>query len=120
MIILTAVQADKVRGITTDGHALVPLPLKDGTFTLPLEVLDDPAHEAFADMLKVLPTREVDFGTRGDTIDMPVKGGEVERNPEIIKQYSYENASLEQRGMQEAFEATRIDDGIALNPISER
>ena len=50
-IILTKEEADKVRGITTPGHALDPVPLADGaSFILPLEVLSDPAHaKALAD-----------------------------------------------------------------------
>ena len=49
-IALDATQAQKLRGITSPGHALDPLGLADGvTFILPLEVLDDPAHaEALA------------------------------------------------------------------------
>lgn len=44
-IILTKEEADKVRGVTTPGHALDPVPLADGvSFILPLEVLSDPAR----------------------------------------------------------------------------
>lgn len=92
-IILTAAQADKVRGITSEGHALEPVPLKDGTFMLPPEVLDDPAHAAFADMLKALPQRTVDQAT-------------VEKDPAVVKQFSYFNVSKLQRDTQAAFSSS--------------
>lgn len=47
-ITLTAAEAAKVRGKTSAGHALDPVPLADGvTYILPLSVLTDPAHAAF-------------------------------------------------------------------------
>lgn len=57
MIILTAAQASKVRGISPiDGcSALDPIPLKDGTFALPDEVIDDPAHEDVQALLQSCP-----------------------------------------------------------------
>ena len=58
MIILTTEDADKVRGISpTKGFAaLDPVPLKDGTFMLPDEVLTDLAHADVKDFLAGLPT----------------------------------------------------------------
>jgi hypothetical protein len=44
MISLTAAEADQVRGESEPMHALWPVPLVDGTFVLPLEVLNDPHH----------------------------------------------------------------------------
>ena len=61
MIILTADEADKVRGLTVKYHALAPVPLNDGTFLLPMSVPDDPAHAAHADFLKSLQAREVEL-----------------------------------------------------------
>lgn len=60
MIILTAEQADAVRGPTSPGAALDPIALVDGTFVLPIEVLADPAHQSKWADLNALPTREVD------------------------------------------------------------
>jgi hypothetical protein len=60
MIILNATQADAIRGITTPGHSLEPVPLADGaTYVLPESVLADPAHAIHHDLLASLPTRDV-------------------------------------------------------------
>ncbi|SER61899.1 hypothetical protein SAMN05216548_1317 [Faunimonas pinastri] len=60
MIILTAAEADKVRGETSDGHELEPVLLADGvTFVLPEAVLTDPAHAERHELLATFPTREV-------------------------------------------------------------
>lgn len=58
MIILTAAEADKVRGVSpSDNHrAIDPVPLKDGTFMLGEEVLADPAHADVKPFLAALPT----------------------------------------------------------------
>lgn len=45
-IILTAEEAEKLRGKTTPWTALDPAEMKDGTFILPVDVLTDPAHAA--------------------------------------------------------------------------
>ena len=46
-IVLSAADAGKLRGVTTPGNALDPVPLADGvSFILPVSVLSDPAHEA--------------------------------------------------------------------------
>jgi hypothetical protein len=46
MILLTAEEADQVRGYSDPEHMheLMPIPLVDGTFVLSLEVLSDPYH----------------------------------------------------------------------------
>ena len=59
VIQLTPAQADVVRGETSPGHWLMPVPLDDGTFMLPLRVLSDPAHAAVRDQLAALP--QVDY-----------------------------------------------------------
>ncbi|MEX0853644.1 MAG: hypothetical protein WD036_10250 [Bauldia sp.] len=66
MIILTAAEADKVRGLSpTDPTAAIePVPLKpapgsdpgDGTFLLSEQVLVDPAHADVRHFLAALPT----------------------------------------------------------------
>lgn len=58
MIILTASEAEKVRGLSPlkGGAALDPVPLKDDTFMLGEQVLDDPAHADVRDLLASLPT----------------------------------------------------------------
>lgn len=58
MIILTAALADKVRGRSpsVSRSALWPIPLKDGTYFLPEEVLNDPAHADVTALLKAAPT----------------------------------------------------------------
>lgn len=55
MIILTASEANQVRGLTTKGHALAPRPLANGTFALPVAVLNDPAHASKWAFLNTLP-----------------------------------------------------------------
>ncbi|MCW5719328.1 MAG: hypothetical protein KIS68_16030 [Bauldia sp.] len=57
MIILTTEQATKVRGRSPrdNGHALNPVPLKDGRFMLGEQVLNDPAHDDVQEFLVLLP-----------------------------------------------------------------
>ena len=57
VIVLTAEEADKVRGFSPrkSGAALSPAPIKDGRYILGTEVLDDPAHEDVRDFLASLP-----------------------------------------------------------------
>ncbi|RKK04821.1 hypothetical protein EBE87_20280 [Pseudoroseomonas wenyumeiae] len=58
-IILTADQAEAVRGPTAPGAALDPRPLQSGAWALPVRVLLDPAHEMHHALLGDLPVREV-------------------------------------------------------------
>ena len=51
MLILDAATADQVRGLISPGNALAPRPLADGTFALPVSVLNDPAYETLWDFL---------------------------------------------------------------------
>lgn len=88
-IVLTAAQADQVRGITTKGHALAPAALKDGTFYLPIDVLTDPAHASMASILGALPTREIDLGRPGPFAGSIAIGGEVATDPVLIDKYAY-------------------------------
>lgn len=58
MILLTAGQADHIRGpsaVRPEMAALVPLPLTDGRFYLPVQVLADPDHAPHAEYLGALP-----------------------------------------------------------------
>lgn len=57
MIVLTAGEAEKVRGRSPkdEGQALDPVPLKDGRFMLAEDVLDDPAHDDVRGFLAMLP-----------------------------------------------------------------
>lgn len=60
MIILTAPQANQVRGTSASGMAaLEPRELVDGTFALPEAVLLDLAHIAHRTFLLSLPVRSV-------------------------------------------------------------
>jgi hypothetical protein len=52
---LTADEANQVRMLSRLGHAIAPVPLKDGTLFLPLSVLDDPAHAQHHAFLLTLP-----------------------------------------------------------------
>lgn len=57
-IALDAAQAEKLRGMTSPGHALNPVMLADGvTYILPMEVLDDPEH---ADVLSAFALGKID------------------------------------------------------------
>ena len=59
-IILTAAEADLVRGETSPGAWLAPVPLRDGTtHVLPARVLMDPAHAAKWATLAALPQRAI-------------------------------------------------------------
>lgn len=62
MIILTSQQAAQVRGIspTVSYAALDPVPLRDGTFMLPEEVINDPAHADVKALLQSCPTATPD------------------------------------------------------------
>ena len=57
MLLLTAEEADQVRGPSAIDPAAVlePVALPDGRFALPATVLDDPAHEPYHEMLGGLP-----------------------------------------------------------------
>ncbi|MBZ9975470.1 hypothetical protein [Mesorhizobium sp. BR-1-1-10] len=66
MIILTAQQADHVRGPTGNGAALDPRELPDGVFILPEAVLTDPNHAMHHDFLAAMPTRTVDIPAVSD------------------------------------------------------
>jgi hypothetical protein len=53
MILLTKEQADKVRGRHGVYSALDPIPIKDGFFMLPVDVLKDPEHrEVLEELIK--------------------------------------------------------------------
>lgn len=45
--------------MTIRGHALNPIPLKDGTYVLPEEVLSDPAHAQHFNFLNARTKRTV-------------------------------------------------------------
>jgi len=62
MLILTAAEADALRGPSGPGSALDPRPLDDGTFALPVAVLSDAAHAALQNALQGLQQRDVDDG----------------------------------------------------------
>lgn len=59
-IILTTTEADAVRGESSPGAWLAPVPLADGvTLVLPERVLSDPAHESKWPLLSGRPQRTV-------------------------------------------------------------
>jgi len=62
VIVLTAAEAEKVRGLSPrkGGHSIEPVPLKDGRFILGAEVLDDPAHDDVRDFLASLPRSDIE------------------------------------------------------------
>lgn len=55
---LTKDEADAVRGVTSAGAALNPIPFEDG-FILGLQVLEDPRHAKHKELLASLPIIEV-------------------------------------------------------------
>jgi hypothetical protein len=73
MIILTAEQAEQVRGISplNGSAALDPQPLKDGAFELHEDVILDPANADVHDFLAGLPRREVLAAERYGKNDEP-------------------------------------------------
>lgn len=44
-LVLSAEHAEAVRGESSPGHILNPVPLTDGRYVLPLRVLEAPEHE---------------------------------------------------------------------------
>lgn len=60
-ILLTAAQADHVRGPSTvmPSAALVPIERRGGLFVLGADVLADPAHAAHREYLSMLPQLDV-------------------------------------------------------------
>jgi hypothetical protein len=86
MIILTPTQANRVRGLTTLGHALAPVPLANGNFVLPDTVLTDPAHARFKTFLSSLPRvadETLRRGERQDPTDIhsPIINSDFEQDP---------------------------------------
>lgn len=59
LIILTAAEAEAVRGMSTPMAAIEPVALMDGTFMLGIEVLADPAHAKHLSKLSGLTTADV-------------------------------------------------------------
>jgi hypothetical protein len=55
MISLTLDEANEVKGHNDPMHALHPIALKDGTYVLPVAVLDDPFHAPDHELLNTLP-----------------------------------------------------------------
>ncbi len=95
MILLLEADANSVRGLTVLGHALAPVPLKDGTFVLPMAVLDDPHHAArhallasFDVMLDPAP------GSHMDPEDpfSPIVGGDYSQDPDVTIPSTYTEA----------------------------
>lgn len=59
-IVMTKEQADAVRGDTAPYARLRPRNLGDGRYTLPADVLNDPAHESKWALLASYPTKEIE------------------------------------------------------------
>ena len=61
-IVLTAEQADHVRGpsLSTPSAALLPIERQGGVYILGIEVLDDPAHAAHWEYLGGAPQMDSD------------------------------------------------------------
>lgn len=61
-IVMTQAEADAVRGETSPGHSLSPVPTLDGKYALPVRVLSDPAHASkHALLLTYEQATSVDF-----------------------------------------------------------
>lgn len=77
MIILTEEEVIKVVGISPkDSYARIePVPLKDGTYMLGEEVLEDPKHDDLMEILSNLPRKDIKellVYTEEDLFDPPV------------------------------------------------
>jgi hypothetical protein len=73
-IVLSIDDANQVRMLTKPGHACAPVPLKNATLILPIELLSDPEHEVHHEFLKTLPTRaDVWSNEIGDGAKYPVE-----------------------------------------------
>jgi hypothetical protein len=94
MIILTSTQANRVRGLTTEGHGLAPVPLANGTFALPESVLDDPAHARYRnilDRLPKVPDNSLRVGTPQDPNNpsSPLINSDYEQDPVRRRRFDY-------------------------------
>ena len=97
MIILTRTQANRVRGLSIEGHALAPAPLTNGTFALPESVLDDPAHARYRNVLNELPKVPDDSIRRGEPQDitdptLPLINSDYEQDPVRRQRNAYSAA----------------------------
>lgn len=54
-IVMTTAQANAVRGETSPGYVLAPVPTLDGKYALPVRVLSDPAHASKHALLLTYP-----------------------------------------------------------------
>ena len=59
MIVLSAAEADQVRGSDSPGAALVPIALVDGRYILPVAVLTDPPHAQHWAFLAGMPRQDL-------------------------------------------------------------
>jgi hypothetical protein len=94
MIILTAFQAERVRGLTKPGHAIAPVPLADGTFALPEAVKTNPEHAEYAALLDTFPTvldSSIRTCTSADPTDpnSPIIDSDWEQNHAVRAHYTY-------------------------------
>ncbi len=94
MIILTRAQANRVRGLSTEGHALAPVPLANGTFALPETVLDDPAHARYRNILNQLPKVPDESLRKGELqdpndINSPLVNSDYEQDPVRRRRNAY-------------------------------
>ena len=78
MILLTPDQANHVRGLTVEGHALAPALLITGNFSLPEEVLNDPYHAVHKAYLQANCLFVADIGAGG-----------YEQDPALTAPYTY-------------------------------
>jgi len=58
-IVLTANQAETIRGTYNEIASLEPVPVGDGRFFLPLAVLNDPNFAEVHEILSALPIEEI-------------------------------------------------------------
>lgn len=95
MLVLLKADADAVRGLTVLGHALAPVPLKDGSFVLPMACLDDPYHVARHAVLAALDVMlDPAPGSHMDPIDptSPIIGGAYSQDDVVLQACTYTEA----------------------------
>lgn len=104
MIILTAAQANQVRGLTALGHALAPRPFVpsgasnaalNGKFGLPNACLVDEFHANRKPVLQAclfIADAQIHEGTPGPNPGDPPVGSDWETDPVITAKYAYNSS----------------------------
>lgn len=96
MIILEAADANRIRGLVFDGHALAPRPLVTGQYALSDAVLTDPVYMrnqaliTFLASLPQVPNDRIKNGT-SEYSGGPVTGSDWSQDPALLARTTYQS-----------------------------